>query len=90
MCAGDCDGRFIIFHQLPQQFGAGQHGDLLCNSLNQLCIVPADGGGIDYTVDAVNDIGGLLAVKNLCPAVLKLLRERGGRAVRAGDGKTIL
>ena len=76
MGPGHCDGGVIIFHELPEQFGAGQHWDLSCNSLDQLRIAPVDRRGIDNAADAGSDILRALSIGDMSALGFQFLCQR--------------
>ena len=62
MRAGDSDGSLVVLHQLTKQFCTCKHRDLVCDSLDQFCVVAAYGSGIHDTVDVVSDIRSFLPI----------------------------
>ena len=62
--SGNTDGRMIIFHDLPQQFGTGEHGNGLFSGLCKFRIVRMNGSCVDNHVNAGNNVGSFLSVEN--------------------------
>ena len=75
MGSGYGDRRFIIRHQLPQEFRAGQHRDLSGNRFDEFRVGTVDGCGVDHAVDIRCDILRLLSVCDPCSFGFQLFRQ---------------
>ena len=76
MRTGNGDRCIVILHQLTEQFGTGQHRNLLGNRFDQFRVVAADRGSINDTVDTINNIGSFLPIKNVGAHFFEFLCQR--------------
>ena len=86
---GNADGRMIIFHDLSQQFGTGEHGNTLSDCLCKFRIVRMDGSCVDNHVNARNDIGSFLSVEDRGSFGNQVIGQFAFLCVGTGYGKSL-
>ena len=88
--AGYSDGQFIIFHDLSQKFGSGEHRQPHVFRLLKFRIVRVDGSSVYHQLDIVGNIGGPLADIDSGTFGFQLLCQIRSFGVRTGDDKVFL
>ena len=88
--SGYTNGRFVVFHNLTQQFCTGQHGKRLACGFCKFRIVRMDGSRVDDHINARNNIGSFLTVKDLRSFGDQVSGKIGFLRIRTGYGKSFL
>ncbi len=88
--AGDGDGHLIIGHDLPQEFGAGQHGDSIFHGTGVLRVIRVDSGCVDHQADAAAYVGGALSDLDAGPFFGEPFGQGALFCIGAGDCETVL
>ena len=83
--AGYSDGQLIVFHDLSQKFGSGEHRQPQFFCLLKFRIVRMNGGGVYHQLDIISDIGSPLADIDFGAFGFQLLCQIRSFCVRTGS-----
>ena len=75
VCSGYGNGGIVVCHNLPQQFGSGEHGKASLLRSGKLRIVRVNGGRVNNQPAVGRNIGCLLSDKNPGAQRRKMLRQ---------------